>query len=171
MEVKIEETPLLNKWGDKVRHLVIDDYIWMSNDDIEMDQIHKDTEDAYGNCWIGGLGLGLMPEVLLKNPNVDLITVVEINEDIINLLWKGKLADPRIEIVHGDAIKGDGLDLNRNDWFYLDTYIEPTKRVYEEEIKPWLRFIDPYLCSTSIVKWWCKEQMESGNFAPFEFEL
>ncbi len=54
---------------------------------------------------INGLGLGVALTKILKSTTVKKITVVEISEDVINLVGPTFTGDPRVEIIHADAME------------------------------------------------------------------
>ncbi len=64
-----------------------------------LDFIYKAT----GDCLINGLGLGVVLKALLVKPEVTHIDVVEIEQDIINLVWPTYQDGNRITLHHNDA--------------------------------------------------------------------
>lgn len=66
----------------------------------------KDLSELYymaqGHVLITGLGLGCAVETCLRKKEVEHVTVIEIDEDIIKLT-SPHFADPRVKIVHADA--------------------------------------------------------------------
>jgi len=48
-------------------------------------EFNSSYDVAYGHCVLSGLGLGILPALLLQKPEVKSITVYEISEDIIKL--------------------------------------------------------------------------------------
>jgi len=165
MELKIEETPLKNKNGDYIKHLTIDNIIWMSNDDIELEDIERSIKNARGDCFIGGLGLGLIAEECAKLDRVTSVTVFEINKNIIKLVVPG-INNSKIQIFHGDAISEFGN--MKYDWMYLDTYLEPTENAFLTEVVPFSKNCQQNLKPSGIVDYWCKNKMDIGDFAPFD---
>jgi hypothetical protein len=66
---------------------------------------HDDAfERAHGNVLITGLGLGVVVSALLAKPEVDHITVVEIDRDVIALTGPYYRDNPRVRIVNDDAL-------------------------------------------------------------------
>ena len=57
---------------------------------------------AYGHVLINGLGIGMCLNACLQKANVEQITVVEIDPDIIGLVGP-HYTDPRVNIVHASA--------------------------------------------------------------------
>lgn len=64
-----------------------------------LDFIHRAT----GRCLLNGLGLGVVLKALLTKPEVIHIDVVEIEQDIINLVWPTYQNGDRITLHHDDA--------------------------------------------------------------------
>lgn len=60
---------------------------------------------AKGNVLVTGLGLGCVVRGLLASPHVAQITVVEIDPDILRVVGREFLGDPRVRMIHGDAFK------------------------------------------------------------------
>ena len=58
---------------------------------------------AKGRCLVNGLGLGVVAKALLENPEVTHIDVVEIEQDVINLVWPTYYTNAKIKIHYGDA--------------------------------------------------------------------
>jgi hypothetical protein len=61
---------------------------------------------ARGQVLINGLGIGMALSAILKKTDanrVDKVTVVEIDEDVIDLVGPHYKKDPRVEIVHASA--------------------------------------------------------------------
>jgi hypothetical protein len=48
-------------------------------------EFNSSYDVAYGHCVLSGLGLGVLPALLLQKPEVKSITVYEISEDVIKL--------------------------------------------------------------------------------------
>ena len=61
--------------------------------------IHRAT----GRCLINGLGLGVVLKALLNQPSVTHVDVVEIEQDVINLVWPTYQNDSRACLHHADA--------------------------------------------------------------------
>lgn len=77
----------------------------MSDTPAEMNDHYWAVKDAVGNILVTGLGLGIVANAMLLKPEVNKVTVIEIDQDIINLVenhLKGKFGD-RLEIIHADA--------------------------------------------------------------------
>lgn len=59
--------------------------------------------EAKGHVLINGLGLGMCLAAVLRRSEVERVTVVEADADVIALVGPHYASDPRVEIVHCDA--------------------------------------------------------------------
>jgi hypothetical protein len=71
---------------------------------------------AAGRVLINGLGLGMFLEAILHKPEVTAVTVVEVDVDILALVGPHFARDPRVTLVHADAMtyrpaKGETFDV------------------------------------------------------------
>ena len=86
-----------------------DNVIWMSNTPNEALTMQKVIEKSYGKVITFGLGLGYYPFMCSLKNEVESITIIEFDENIINLFKKHLLPlfpnKDKIEIIHSDAFK------------------------------------------------------------------
>jgi hypothetical protein len=79
----------------------------MSDTPAEMADHYDFVRQAKGHVLINGLGIGMSLNAILKNEEngsrIDKVTVVEIDQDVIDLVGPHYLRDPRVEIVHASA--------------------------------------------------------------------
>lgn len=87
--------------------LVVDGRLWMSDTDAEyadhrpaINRLHR---PGVRRVLITGLGLGLVLQAALDNPEVEHIDVIEIDQRVIDLVGAHYEKDPRVTIVHADA--------------------------------------------------------------------
>ena len=73
----------------------------MSNTPMEVRTCLAGFQEASGRVLVSGLGLGMFVEAISAKPEVQSITVVEIDSDVISLVAPTFAADPKIEIVQG----------------------------------------------------------------------
>lgn len=59
---------------------------------------------AKGNVLINGLGLGVVLQMILAKDDVKHVTVIENSKDVIKLVAP-HFTDPRLEIIHADALE------------------------------------------------------------------
>ena len=97
-------------------------FAWMSADQAEVSGMDAHAKAAYGDVLIAGLGLGILPWLAAKNPNVKTITVVEIRHEVIQLIAP-VVANEKIEIVSGDV--WDHIDESPGAYDFIDLDIWP----------------------------------------------
>lgn len=89
-----------------VQHSMIDgDVIVMSNTPMEYRSNKAFINQARGRVLINGLGLGMVLTAILKKPRVSEVWVIEQSEDVIKLVGPTFSNDPRVQIIHADALK------------------------------------------------------------------
>lgn len=97
--VKIEIVEVKNH-----KFLFLDDYLWMW--DIPQEQeIQRDiANQAWGDVLVAGYGFGIVTKYLLKNPEVNSVTIVEKYQEVIDKMKK--FGD-----IYGKVIIGDFYEL------------------------------------------------------------
>lgn len=75
----------------------------MSDTPDEMRDHREPVVRASGHVLINGLGLGMVLGAVLRRPEVDRVTVVEIDPDVISLVGPHYQSNRRVEIVQADA--------------------------------------------------------------------
>jgi predicted membrane-bound spermidine synthase len=84
--------------------LMHDGHLVMSDTPAEMRDHSYAVHKAQGHCLINGLGLGMVLKNILLKKEVTKVTVVEIDQDLIDLI-SPHYKDSRIEFVCADALK------------------------------------------------------------------
>ncbi|MGG6312288.1 hypothetical protein [Paenibacillus macerans] len=83
------------------------DRIWMTITPNEIETMKEPIAEAFGRVLTFGLGLGYYAYMVSEKDNVDNVTIVEINEDVIRLFKQYVLPQfkhaPKIKIVQADA--------------------------------------------------------------------
>ena len=59
-------------------------------------------DNATGDVLIGGLGIGMVHQALIDNPNVTSVTVVELEQDVVDLVWNHCAKDDTFTLVVAD---------------------------------------------------------------------
>jgi hypothetical protein len=100
--------------------------LWMSITPNEINTMKQDISDAYGDVLVVGCGLLYYPYMISNKNNVKSITVIEINEELIDLANKIILSQfenkNKINIIHADAYEYmNNLDKNY-DFIYIDIW-------------------------------------------------
>lgn len=93
----------LERWTDATIHLGRGEIV-MDDGDRELRRHLPIWMTARGHVLKTGLGLGCVVRGLLAKPDVDRITVVEIDADILRMVGPWFADDPRVEIIHADAL-------------------------------------------------------------------
>ncbi|MBP1920969.1 hypothetical protein [Youngiibacter multivorans] len=98
---------------------------WMSPAPSEIISMGDGVEKGTGKCLTMGLGIGLLPYLWLLKDEVESVTVIEHNKDVIDLFNKVILpqfnTSKSLEIIHGDAFEYFTDEfLNRFDYAYID---------------------------------------------------
>jgi len=96
---------------------------WMIDDPPQWYAMQYYAEHSEGAVLTTGLGLGLIIFELVKNPSVTDITVVELNQHVIDLVSKYLPPDPRIHLVVGDFYDFIEVDSRQWDSIILDLWV------------------------------------------------
>ena len=85
------------------------DRIWMTITPNEIETMKEAVDGAFGHVLTFGLGLGYYAYMVSEKDNVESITIVEINEDVIHLFNKYVLPQfknaRKIKIIKADAFE------------------------------------------------------------------
>lgn len=79
----------------------------MSDTPDEIRDHYEPIRRAVGRCLVNGLGLGVVANGMLMNPEVEKVTCIEISQDVINLVaphWKARWGN-RFEVICADALE------------------------------------------------------------------
>ncbi|MBP2642944.1 MAG: hypothetical protein H6Q67_831 [Firmicutes bacterium] len=99
--------------------------VWMSPVSSEIKSMGDGIEKGHGKCLTMGLGIGVLPYLWLLKDEVESVTVVEINDDVIHLfetyIRPQFKTDKKLKIIHGDAFDFyNERFLNQFDYVYVD---------------------------------------------------
>ncbi len=99
--------------------------VWMSPAISEIESMGDGIEKGHGKCLTMGLGIGVLPYLWLLKDEVESVTIVEFNQDVIDLFEKyikpQFRTDKKLEIIHGDAFDYYNEEfLNQFDYVYVD---------------------------------------------------
>lgn len=92
--------------GETIEMLLEKNILWMSSTSDEKNDSAEFLRHATGHVLITGLGLGLVVRQLALNHDIESVTVIECEKDIVALVGptlKGIWNDGRLKIVVGDA--------------------------------------------------------------------
>ncbi len=120
--------------------------VWMTDLPVEQRQMRELLAPMRGRVLVGGLGLGLAAGILLRNPAVESVTVIEISREVIDLVWPSvRAASPprrRKSVVCADlgeflrAVPGKAGWRLPFDWAFYDTW-------QGDGLNTWLRDVVP----------------------------
>lgn len=107
------------------------DGTFMSDTPAEMNDARELLWNAHGDILITGLGIGMIPRLLLREDlrsrfcrtglEIVSVTIVELEQDVINLVAPALAGDDRLQIVHADAFEWDPGN-RRFDWAWHDIW-------------------------------------------------
>lgn len=102
-----------------------DDKVWMSPAVSEIESMRDGIDKGHGKCLTMGLGIGVLPYLWLLKDEVESVTIVEFNKDIINLfdtyIRPQFKINKKLKIIHGDAFDYYREDfLSQFDYIYVD---------------------------------------------------
>lgn len=96
--------------------------------------IMQDTEQEYsehdwlvermsGDVLLGGLGIGMIHIPLLDSDDVTSVTIIEKEQDVIDLVWEHCAKDDRFTIIHADINTWEIPEESSWDVVWLDTWL------------------------------------------------
>ena len=99
--------------------------VWMSPALSEIESMRDGIEKGHGKCLTMGLGIGVLPYLWLLKDEVESVTVVEFNQDVIDLFEKyirpQFKSSKKLEIFHGNAFDYYNENfLKEFDYVYVD---------------------------------------------------
>ena len=80
-------------------------------------------DGATGDVLISGLGIGMVNHKLIEHPNVRSVTIVEKNQEVIDLVWNHCPKDDRFFIVRADIDTWIPPEGSHWDYAWFDTWI------------------------------------------------
>ena len=149
-EIKVENTDFVAEESEPLA-----DYTFLYKDgDRIMQDTHKEYAEhqplwdgATGDVLIGGLGLGMVHQKLIDNPNVTSVTVVEKYQDVIDLVWNNCPRDKSFTLIHADITTWTPTE--NYDYVWIDTWLnESDYATYNENL------IDKFEGSATCIGWW-----------------
>jgi hypothetical protein len=130
---------------------------WMVDDPAHWWSMQDYARNSSGNVLVAGLGLGLVTGELLDNVDVDYLTVIERNKDVIGLI-SSLLPDPigvDFEIKNEDFYGFINETNEKFDRIIVDLWVtgsaEETLRVLDEEVRPLSYYLMKLFPNASVV--------------------
>ena len=130
---------------------------WMVDDPPHLWSMQDYATNSVGRVLIAGLGLGLVTHELLKNVDVDSITIIEHNKDVIDLISSllPECDGTALEIINEDFYKFINETNEKFDRIIIDLWVtgsaEETLKVLNEEVIPFAHYIKKLFPDASIV--------------------
>ena len=95
-------------------------------------------DNAEGDVLIGGLGLGMCHQPLMDNPNVTSVTIIEVSQDVVDLVWDDCAKNDDFTLILADfetwtPPEGVAYDVVWADTWLVDNSLSITQ--YEEAIE------------------------------------
>ena len=119
-------------------------------------QEHETNEDALfcatGDVLIVGLGLGMLFEAIVRKPDVTSVTVLEINPNVIKLVWQ-YVCHPKATLVKADVFAWKPPKGVRWDYIWLDIW-ENSSDDTKKEAAALKRKLRPYLRRGGRIHYW-----------------
>lgn len=104
----------------------------MSNTNMEKRTNLEFCHNAHGDIIIGGLGIGMIIFAIQDKPEVKSITVIEKNEEVIEMVATQLNFNDKVKIVHADVFEWRPEKGVKYDMSYMDIWNYVNEDVYEE---------------------------------------
>lgn len=138
------------------------DMVWMSVEPLEINSFDEIIKEAKGNVLLLGLGLGYAAYMISQKEDVQSVTVVELDKNVIDLFNSYLLCQfpnkDKIKIVNADGIEYlRNNDLNQFDYVNLDIWMN-----VEDMLPTYLKAL-PIDYSYPNVKfsYWCEKSLKT----------
>tara|TARA_Y100000004_G_scaffold111584_1_gene125272 strand:- start:103 stop:621 length:519 start_codon:yes stop_codon:yes gene_type:complete len=122
--------------------------LYMNGIEIMQDTTHEYREhqdlwdNATGDVLIGGLGIGFVNQKLIDNPNVTSVTILEKNQEVIDLVWEHCPKDETFTLIHADI---ETWEPTQNfDSMWIDTWLMPDNPNQHEYNQKLIDKYEPY---------------------------
>ncbi|MEN3003964.1 hypothetical protein [Dehalobacterium formicoaceticum] len=129
------------------------DKVWMSPAVSEIESMRPGIKRGHGKCLTFGLGIGVLPYLWLLKDEVEEVTVVEFNQDVIDLfeiyIRPQFKTNKNLKIIHGNAFDYYNEEfLNRFDYVYVDFW-----ESNEDGLELYTRLMEKKITLTHIDYW------------------
>lgn len=152
----------------KYIRLLHDDECVMSDTDMEKRTNSEFCINAHGDIIIGGLGIGMIVMAVQDKPEVHSITVIEKNEEVIEMIASQLNFNDKVNIICDDVFSWKPDRGVKYDMVYMDIWNYINQEIYKEEMQPLKRKYAKYLRSKKenpnrFNKCWAEYQARTGN--------
>lgn len=135
--------------GNYIR-LMHDGKLIMSDTDMEKRTNAEFCSKAHGDVLIGGLGIGLIVLAIQDKPEVNSITILECNQDVIDLVAMQLPLNNKVKIVNADVFTWKPDKGIRYDTIYMDIWPLISKEIYQKEMRVLKKKFARYLKSKDL---------------------
>lgn len=135
--------------GNYIR-LMHDGKLVMSDTDMEKRTNAEFCSKAHGDVLIGGLGIGLIVLAIQDKPEVNSITILECNQDVIDLVATQLPLNNKVKIVNADVFIWKPDKGIRYDTIYMDIWPLISKEIYQKEMRVLKKKFARYLKSKDL---------------------
>lgn len=135
--------------GNYIR-LMHDGKLVMSDTDMEKRTNAEFCSKAHGDVLIGGLGIGLIVLAIQDKPEVNSITILEYNQDVIDLVATQLPLNNKVKIVNADVFIWKPDKGIRYDTIYMDIWPLISKEIYQKEMRVLKKKFARYLKSKDL---------------------
>lgn len=135
--------------GNYIR-LMHDGKLVMSDTDMEKRTNAEFCSKAHGDVLIGGLGIGLIVLAIQDKPEVNSITILECNQDVIDLVATQLPLTNKVKIVNADVFIWKPDKGIRYDTIYMDIWPLISKEIYQKEMRVLKKKFARYLKSKDL---------------------
>ncbi len=80
-------------------------------------------DNVTGDVLIGGLGIGMIHQALIDNPNVTSVTVIELEQDVVDLVWEHCAKDDSFTLIVADFETWNPPENSSFDTVWGDTWL------------------------------------------------
>jgi hypothetical protein len=129
----------------------------MSDTPQEMFQQYEAYKNAKGKVLIGGLGLGMSPTLFANKKDVDSVTVIEIEKDVIKLC---KPKNKKIKVIHDDIWHFLETTTEKFDFIYIDIHYSTGCMEYIKTVLPMRKILDKKFKDIPSY-FWAEEEMKA----------
>lgn len=124
--------------------------------------------NAHGDILIGGLGIGMVILAIQDKPEVKSITVIEKNQEVINIVASQLDFNEKVKIICDDVFEWKPEKNVKYDVAYMDIWNWINEDVYEKEMKPLKRKYAKFLRNKAenpnrYNKCWAEYQARTGR--------
>ena len=135
----------------------------MSDTDMEKRTNSNFVRKAHGDILIGGLGIGMIVLAIQDKPEVNSITILEKNQEVIDLVESQLPLNDKVKIIHADVFDWKPEKGKRYNCIYMDIWNWINSDIYRKQMLPLTRKYARYLVSLEqdpkrFNDCWCKHE-------------